>query len=66
MRGAGKYDALATRAREDAEADAVIVIVLGGNKGSGFSVQARGHVAEDVESRLAGLLRNLADAIERP
>jgi len=40
MIGAGKYDALATHVREQANAEGVVVIVIGGEKGSGFSVQA--------------------------
>ncbi len=38
--GPGKYDDLCTYVREQANAEAVILIVLGGNKGSGFSCQA--------------------------
>lgn len=38
--GAGKYDDLCTVVRERSEAQGAIVIVLGGNLGSGFSVQA--------------------------
>lgn len=37
--GPGKYDDLATIVRERSNARAVMVIVLGGNKGAGFSVQ---------------------------
>lgn len=38
--GAGKYDDLCTYVREQADAKAAIVIVVGGNKGQGFSCQA--------------------------
>jgi hypothetical protein len=41
-RGPGKYDSLCTLAREQANADAAILIILNGNKGSGFSVQVHG------------------------
>jgi hypothetical protein len=37
--GPGKYDDEATLVRERTEAQGVIVIVAGGNKGAGFSVQ---------------------------
>jgi len=37
--GPGKYDDLCTRVREEAKADAAIVIVINGANGSGFSVQ---------------------------
>jgi hypothetical protein len=58
--GPGKYDALATVAREAAKAKAVILLVIDGNKGSGFSVQA------DAGTVLAlpALLRKVADDIE--
>jgi hypothetical protein len=39
-RGPGKYDELCTYVREQANASAAMVIVLGGDKGPGFSVQA--------------------------
>jgi hypothetical protein len=38
--GAGKYDYICTAAREMAKADGALVIILGGEIGSGFSVQA--------------------------
>jgi hypothetical protein len=59
--GPGKYDDLATHAREASSADAVIVIVVNGDKGSGFSVQTNGTAA----LKLPALLRILADAIEQ-
>lgn len=60
--GPGKYDEIATVAREAAGAQAVILIVLNGAHGSGFSVQA---VGEDISTRLPALLRMVADGIER-
>jgi len=38
--GPGKYDEICTYVREQINASGVLVIVLGGNKGSGFSCQA--------------------------
>jgi hypothetical protein len=38
--GPGKYDDLCTYVRRQAKADGAVVIVLNGNKGHGFSVQA--------------------------
>lgn len=38
--GPGKYDDACTVARESTGADAVVLIVLGGEHGAGFSVQA--------------------------
>ena len=60
-RGPGKYDDLATLVRARAKAEGVIVIVIGGSKGGGFSVQA----TAQVSAELPGLLRKLADDIER-
>ena len=60
MKGPGKYDDLATLVAHQAEALGVILVVIGGNKGSGFSVQAVGPIAHELPS----LLRNLADSIE--
>jgi hypothetical protein len=61
MKGPGKYDDICTAAREAANARAAVVIIFGGNKGPGFSVQG------DVESLvlLPRILRNLADDIEK-
>ena len=59
--GPGKYDGLATLVRDGTKADGVIVIVIGGSKGGGFSVQATG----EVTAMLPALLRKLADDIER-
>ena len=59
--GPGKYDAIATMAREQAEAEAVVVILFNGKHGDGFSVQ------QPVGARidLPALLRLMADQIER-
>jgi hypothetical protein len=63
--GPGLYDDLCTRAREDADAVAAMVIILGGRGGSGFSVQSSSHVHDKVMQTLPGLLRMMADEIER-
>ena len=60
--GPGKYDDICTEARVAASAEAVVLIVLGGEKGSGFSVQA---IEGDITRRLPALLRSVADEIER-
>ena len=59
-RGAGKYDDLATLVRQQAAAQGVVVIVIGGPAGSGFSVQAE----PALLPHLVGLLRTMADAVE--
>lgn len=38
--GPGRYDDLCTKVRAETEADAVIVIVVGGKRGHGFSCQS--------------------------
>lgn len=59
--GPGKYDDLATIVREQAHAAGVIVVVVGGDKGEGFAVQA------DVRTilTLPKMLRFIADQMEQ-
>jgi enoyl-CoA hydratase/carnithine racemase len=59
--GPGKYDDLATYVRDTAKARGVLVIVLDGEKGSGFSCQT------DVQTLigLPAMLRDVADNIEK-
>lgn len=61
MIGAGKYDDLCTIVREKAEAIAALVIVIGGNKGPGFSAQMPPQLSEEIPK----LLRGIADEIEK-
>jgi len=58
--GPGKYDGACSQVRFTTDADAVVLIVIGGKHGSGFSVQCRSDMALD----LAVLLRKLADDID--
>jgi hypothetical protein len=60
-RGPGKYDDVATMALRETRASGVIVIVVGGDRGSGFSVQA----VEGVALDLPQILRTMADQIEK-
>lgn len=60
MIGPGKYDELCTLVREKAGARAAIVIVVDGDKGTGFSAQG----TEVVVTKLPAVLRILADKIE--
>jgi hypothetical protein len=60
--GPGKYDVLCTSARESAQAEAVVLIVLAGTHGNGFSVQS---VNGDFLPHLPGILRQCADNIEQ-
>jgi hypothetical protein len=58
--GAGKYDPECTAARESAKAAGVLLMVIAGDRGHGFSVQAD----MQVLLQLPGLLRSVADDIE--
>jgi hypothetical protein len=64
--GPGKYDRLATLVREQTGADVVALIVIGGNRGAGFSVQM---LTDDLDPRpkitaLARTLRSMAEQLE--
>lgn len=59
--GPGKYDDLATYVRDMAKACGVIVIVLDGEKGSGFSCQTDARTLIG----LPAMLRDVADEIEK-
>jgi hypothetical protein len=60
--GPGKYDTIATMARELSGGHTVVVLVLGGSRGEGFSVQTRDPM---MARALPGLLRSIANDIER-
>ena len=59
--GPGKYSTLTTYVREQAQADFVVVIIGGGNKGGGFDVQSTS--PKDMRI-LPKLLRDMAAVIE--
>ena len=56
------YDDLATLVRQRADAAGVMVIVIEGRHGSGFSVQANEEITPKAISKL---LRQLADEVEQ-
>ena len=60
MIGPGKYDEQCTKVREETKAAGVILLVLGGSAGSGFSCQA----SLETTLRLPQMLRDLAQQIE--
>jgi len=60
--GPGKYDDVATSVREQTEATAVIVMIFGGDKGNGFSVQVEDLTLMRI---MPAILRELADKIEQ-
>lgn len=53
MNNPGKYDDLCTMVREETQAEGVVLMIVRGNRGSGFSAQATPNV-----------LHSLPDAIE--
>jgi hypothetical protein len=61
----GKYDALCTYVREQSQALGVIVVVFGGNQGSGFSVQAPPELSLDLPTILENLAENIRAEIKQ-
>jgi hypothetical protein len=59
--GPGKYDDDATAIREKLKADGIILIVLGGDKGQGFSAQLN----FAATMAMPEILRTVADQIEQ-
>jgi hypothetical protein len=57
----GKYDDLCSEVRKKAGAKVCLLIIIGGNNGSGFSAQMPGFAAADVPD----ILRDVANQIER-
>jgi hypothetical protein len=52
MSDPGKYDDLCTVVREATNAEGVILIVINGNKGNGFSVQATARIIPGIPDML--------------
>lgn len=63
MIGPGKYDDLCTLVREGTGAQAAIVIVLGGNRGSGFSCQADLATTIALPDMLESVARQMRESI---
>jgi hypothetical protein len=59
----GRYDYVSIGALEETEAAAVVVMVIGGKKGDGFSVSCAPEASEKVRAALPEMLRIVADAI---
>lgn len=59
--GGGKYDKECTEVRDKTRADGVVLMVLNGSLGSGFSAQL--NLADMM--RVPSLLREVADSIEQ-
>jgi hypothetical protein len=64
--GPGKYDDVCTQVREQTDAHFVIVIVGGGSRGSGFSVQTDNPtMLESLPSLLESIARQIRDDVHR-
>ena len=59
--GPGKYDHFCTQVKQQAKADGILLIVFGGERGDGFSIQAEAGTV----LQLPTILRMVADDIER-
>jgi hypothetical protein len=59
--GLGKYDSLCTVARESTMAEGVLLIVINGVYGSGFSAQ----VTPEILANVSEFLRRTADDIDQ-
>lgn len=59
--GPGKYDSECTDIMVNEHAEAILLIVVGGKRGSGFSCQA----TPEIAFSLPRILRGVADEIER-
>lgn len=57
----GKYDAECATVQLTTDAHTVILVVVGGDRGDGFSVVSRD---PDAGKKLPHMLRNMADQIE--
>jgi len=60
--GSGKYGELAITVQELTQARAVVVAVIGGDKGHGFEVISS---IPNFDSKVPQLLRSMADEIEK-
>lgn len=61
MIGPGKYDLVTEHVRKVTGAEGVLVIVLGGDRGSGFSMAVPGYALD----KIPGVLREVASQIEQ-
>lgn len=58
--GSGKYGEECSKILEETEAEGVILVVISGNKGSGFSC----HASPEVVAELPSILENLSKQIK--
>ncbi len=65
MKGPGKYDREAERALVATDADGVLLIILGGRLGSGFSMTGRESERARALALVPNVLREVAAQMER-
>lgn len=59
--GPGKYDDICTYVRDAAQAEGVLIIVINGEKGSGFSAQLTGQLAAEVPDMLENMAKQIRE-----
>lgn len=64
--GPGKYDDLCSLVRERTDADGVVLIVLGGDKGPGFSCQADLVTTLSLPELLEHIARQIREDLAKP
>lgn len=65
MNGPGKYDYLCTHVRQQAKARGVILIVIEGEHGSGFSAQLPPELGGTIPEALVTVAREMARDLRR-
>ena len=60
--GPGKYDAACTEIRERLHATGIILIVIGGEHGNGFSAQLPGYLVLETPEMLESVARQIREA----
>lgn len=64
MQGPGKYDFFCTWVRERTRAQAVVLIVIDGHKGTGMSAQSYGIDADTLADLLEGAAKDIREGRE--
>ena len=63
--GPGRYDKLCTLVRERAKATGAVVIVFGGERGDGFSMQAPMDITLDIATVLETMARQIREGFQQ-
>ena len=65
MIGAGVYDDLTTVIRDKTQAEGVVLMIFGGNRGSGFSVQAPAEIMAKLPELLEAAAMGVRSDMEQ-